>query len=452
MQAALRLRFRPCLLPTFLLILCASVRADDWPQWLGPNRDGVWHETGIVQKFPEGGPKIRWRVPIGGGYSGPIVVGDRVYVTDRILEKNARNPDNPFARGSIPGSERIVCLNDADGSVRWVHEYPCAYTMSYAAGPRATPVVRDGRLYSIGGEGDVRCINTDNGELIWKAKLGDPAGGSTPMWGYAGSPLLDSDRLICMADGKTAVVVALDAKTGQQRWQALNAKEPGYSSPIICQAGGTRQLIVWHPEALVSLDPETGKTFWSQPFTSKAGMSVATPLVSGDRLLISAFYDGSLMMRLDPSRPTATELWRLKGKNEQHTTTLHALMCTPILRDSYLYGVSSYGELRCVRADNGQRVWETYQATSGDEGPVRWSNAFIVPNDNHYFLFNEKGDLILADLSPQGYHEISRAHLLEPTNKDAQRLVVWSHPAFANRCVYVRNDKEIVSASLAPGP
>ena len=130
------------------------------------------------------------------------------------------------------------------------------------------------------------------------------------------------------------------------------------------------------------------------------------------------------------------------------TTHLNAILCTPFLEDGHIYGVCSYGQLRCLEADSGKRVWETLKAATAGS-PVRWANAFLVKNDNRFFLFNEKGDLIIARLSPSGYEEISRAHVLEPLNKDAGRLVVWSHPAFANRRMYARNDKEIICVDLA---
>jgi outer membrane protein assembly factor BamB len=123
-------------------------------------------------------------------------------------------------------------------------------------------------------------------------------------------------------------------------------------------------------------------------------------------------------------------------------------MSTPFLEDGYIYGVCSYGQLRCMKAETGERVWETFQATTSGE-PVRWANAFIVKNGEHFFLFNEKGDLIIANLTPKGYEELSRAHLLEPTNTAAGRDVLWSHPGFANRHMYARNDKEVICVDLA---
>jgi len=153
-----------------------------------------------------------------------------------------------------------------------------------------------------------------------------------------------------------------------------------------------------------------------------------------------------MMLRLDDNKPQV--MWKTQKASEKETTQLNAVMCTPFLEDGYIYGVCSYGQLRCLNAQTGERIWETFKATTDGE-PVRWGNAFIVKNGNRFFLFNEKGDLIIAKLSPKGYEEISRAHVLEPTNRDPGRLVVWSHPAFANRHVYARNDKELIAVDLS---
>jgi outer membrane protein assembly factor BamB len=270
------------------------------------------------------------------------------------------------------------------------------------------------------------------------------------MWGFSAHPLLDGPRLICVVGGEGSVAVAFDKNTGKELWRALSAREPGYCPPMIYEAGGRRQLIVWHPEAFNSLDPETGRLFWSQPFVVKHGLTIATPRKLGDQLFVSAFYDGPMMLRLDAAKPTATLLWRGTSDNEKRTDKLHCLMSTPFLEDGHIYGVCSYGQLRCLRTDTGERLWETLVPT-GAEGEkfTRWCNAFIVKNSGRFFLFNEKGNLIIARLSPRGYEEISRAHLLEPTGRAGARSIIWSHPAFANRSVYARNDKEIVCVSLA---
>jgi outer membrane protein assembly factor BamB len=427
----------------------AAVQADDWPQWLGPQRDAIWRETGIVEKFPADGLKYRWRVPIGGGYTGPAVAKGRVYVSDRQLAAGATNPANAFARGEIPGSERVLCLNEADGKILWQHEYDCAYTVSYASGPRVTPTVSEGKVYTLGAEGNLVCLDAENGKPLWARDFKKDFNLKTPLWGFAGHPLIDGKRLICLVGGEGSVAVAFDKDTGKELWRALSAKEPGYAPPMIYEFAGKRQLIIWHPQAVNSLDPETGKVIWSYPLTPsvKAGMTIASPRQSGDRLFLTSFYNGSLMLRVDSDKPSL--IWQSKKVSEMDTDGLHSVMSTPWLEEGYIYSPCSYGQFRCLKADTGERIWESFAPTAGKS--TRWGNAFIVKNaaTGNCFLFSETGDLIIAKLTPEKYQEISRAHLLDPTTRDPGRLVVWSHPAFANKSVYARNDKEIVCVSLA---
>jgi outer membrane protein assembly factor BamB len=426
-----------------------QARSDDWPQWLGPERDGVWRESGIIKKFPADGPPVRWRTAIGSGYAGPAVAHGRVYVADRHLRAKASKPASPFDRSSIPGTERVLCLDDKDGKILWQHEYDCPYTVSYAAGPRATPLLKEDKLYSLGAEGNLLCLDAANGTPIWSRDFKKDFGAKTPMWGFAAAPLLVGNKLICLVGGEGSVAVALDKDNGKELWRALSAKEPGYAPPTLIHAAGKPQLIIWHPEAVNSLDPETGKVYWRQRFPSQSGLSVSTPRQMGDLLFITTFYNGSLMLRLDQKEPGATPVWQSKKPSEMDTDALHSIIATPFLQDGYIYGICSYGQLRCLQAETGDRVWETLQATTTDGKPTRWANAFLVKNADRFFLANEKGDLIIARLTPKGYDEISRTHLLDPTNHDPGRDVVWSHPAFANRCVYARNDKEIVCADLS---
>ena len=254
-----------------LLLAGYTVLADDWPQWLGPNRDSVWRESGIIEKFPANGPPVLWRASIGGGYAGPVVAEGRVYVADRQLSQGASNPADPFQRTEIRGYERVLCLNEADGKLIWKHEYECPYSISYGAGPRVAPLVSGGQVYTLGAEGNLLCLDARNGEVKWAHDFKKDFGIKAPMWGFAGHPLLDGNRLICLAGGAGSTVVAFDKDTGKEIWRALSAEEPGYSSPVIYEAGGKRQLILWHPEAANSLNPETGEVYWSVPFKSKIG-------------------------------------------------------------------------------------------------------------------------------------------------------------------------------------
>jgi outer membrane protein assembly factor BamB len=282
---------------------------------------------------------------------------------------------------------------------------------------------------------------------VWSRDFKKDFGTKTPLWGFAGHPLIDGKKLICLVGGEGSVAVAFDKDTGKELWRALSAKEPGYAPPMIYEFARKRQLIIWHPEAVNSLDPDTGKIYWTYPLTPpvRSGMTIASPRKAGDLLFLTSFYNGSLMLRVDSDKPS--RVWQSKKVSEMDTDGLHSVMSTPVLENGYIYGPCSYGQFRCLKADTGERIWETFEPTTGKS--VRWGNAFIVKNGERYFLFNEKGDLIIAKLTPEKYEEISRAHLLDPTNPDPGRPVVWSHPAFANRCVYARNDKEIVCVSLA---
>jgi outer membrane protein assembly factor BamB len=451
MELSLR-RLRLTLLCVWALALTfQQARGDDWPQWLGPQRDGVWRESGIVQKFPPTGPPIRWRTDIGSGFAGPAVARGRVYVADRRVGTRSSKSSEPIERSSIPGTERVLCLNEQDGKIVWQHEYDCAYTMSYAAGPRATPLISAGKVYTLGGEGNLVCLDAADGKEIWARDLKKDYAGKTPMWGFSAAPLLDENRLVCLVGGEETVAVAFDKDTGKELWHALTAKEPGYCPPTLIEAAGKRQLIIWHPEAVNSLDPVTGQLHWRQPFASQSGLTIATPRQMGDLLFVTTFYNGSLMLRLDQTQPGASLVWRSKKSSEKDTDALHSIISTPFLENGYIYGVCSYGQLRCLKAETGERIWETLQATTADGKETRWANAFLVKNGDHFFLPNEKGDLIIARLTPSGYDEISRVHLLEPTNHEPGRDVVWSHPAFADRCVFTRNDKEIICADLSAG-
>jgi len=436
--------------------LGGSSRADDWPQWLGPQRDGIWRETGILERFPPGGPKVRWRTPLGGGYAGPAVVGGRVYVPDRKLTGNAQDPDNLFKRTNTPSKERVLCLDEATGKEIWRHEYDCTYTIAYPCGPRATPVVQDGKVYTLGAMGDLYCLDAASGKPVWSKNLPRDYKAPVPLWGFSAHPLLDGDKLICLVGGRDSVVVAFDRHTGQEKWRALSFALPntelGYAPPMIFSVSGRRQLIIWHPEAVNGLDPETGKVYWSQKFRLKANLAIPTPRLEGDRLLVSSFYNGSMLLRLSADPPGAAVVWQSRGRGEtpDATDNLHSIMSTPYIRDGYIYGVCSYGELRCLKLDDGQRVWQDLRATGRATEPTeRWANAFLVANGERWFLFNEKGDLIIARLTPKGYEEIDRAHLIEPTGRAQGRKILWSHPAFAGKAIFVRNDKEIVCVSLA---
>jgi outer membrane protein assembly factor BamB len=452
-----------------LVVVVASVgvsSAEDWPQWLGPKRDGAWRETGLVDKFPADGPKVVWKEPVGIGYAGPAVASGKVFVTDYVPAKKGALPDSGFAKGKFAGTERVTCRAAATGKHLWTTDYPAEYTVSYPAGPRCTPTIDGELVYTLGAMGDLKALAIADGKEVWSKNFMKDYDAGLPVWGFAAHPLVDGEKLICLVGGTNdRLVVAFDKKTGKELWASQSCLgDFGYSPPMIYEFGGKRQLIIWHTKAVMGLNPETGKRLWRVEFEVRSALTAPTARkVGADKLFVTSFYNGSLLLKVGADQAEA--VWKSKAKGEMPnlTTDLSSIMCTPWVDGEHIYGVCSYGQLRCIEANTGKRVWETMQATRGKLTPAkvaespepaaseRWNLAFIIPNGERYFLFNEQGDLIIAKLSPKGYEELDRSHIIDPTNKMAGRgrPVVWMHPAFANKCVYARNDKELVCVSLA---
>ena len=440
------------LIPSVLAGLAWSatpLTADDWPQWRGPDRLGVWQETGIVERFPEEGLKVTWRVPLRSGFTGPAVADGRVFVLDWEEDPESR---------TLEGTERAVALDEQTGEALWTHEWPTTYQMlmgTYAIGPRATPTVDGDRVYVVGATGMLFCLDVETGEVIWHRNFIEEYDTNVPTWGITSAPLVDGERLITIVGGEPdALVVAFDKRTGEEIWRALEVVgEMGYGQPMIYEAGGARQLIIWHAAALASLNPETGGVYWEEPWEVGMGMSVATPVKDGNYLLVSQFYNGSLMMALNPDRPTARRLWKGSSRSELpgETDGLHAMITTPIIIGNYVYGVCSYGELRALDARTGERLWMSDQMTA----QARWGTAFMVQHGDRFFVNNDEGDLIIAQFTPDGYVELDRTTLIGVSSQAGHgrqewiRQVNWAHPAYANRHIIQRNDTEIIRVSLA---
>jgi outer membrane protein assembly factor BamB len=429
---------------SLLMVICvlkitfAPIFAEDWPEWRGKGRNGIWTESGILDKFPEKGLTAVWRTPIHGGFAGPAVAGGRVFVTD-------------FKRSSgKKGMERALCLDEKSGKILWTREWDADYQgISYDTGPRATPTVDGDRVYIVGGSGTLLSLNARTGDVIWRKDYVKDYRMQMPTWGIASAPLVDGDRLIAIVGGQPdAKVIAFDKMTGKEIWRALPSdSEQGYSQPVIVAARGTRQLIIWDPTAVVALDPATGKTYWQHPFRINLSLTLATPVFDGSRLLVSSFYNGSML--LDLAKENASVIWKGKSNSEINTDGLHAVVNTPVIDGDYIYGICSYGQFRCLNLKTGERIWETMEVT---KEKARWASGFIVRHGDRYFINNDRGELIIAKLSAQGYQEISRTQLIKPTSNPGNRrelgAVNWSHPAYANRHIVARNDEEIISVSL----
>ncbi|MBX7165375.1 MAG: PQQ-like beta-propeller repeat protein [Pirellulales bacterium] len=411
--------------------------ADDWPQWRGPLRDGVWRETGLLERFPEAELPLRWRAEIGSGYSGPTVAAGRVYVTDRLVEPKQ--------------IERVHCFDEATGKPLWNYAYDCNYSgVGYEAGPRASVTVYDGRAYALGTMGHLICFDAASGAIAWQHDCNTEYKIEMPIWGIAAAPLIEGDLVIVQIGGEHACVVAFDRRSGAERWKALDDRA-SYAAPIVIEQAGRRVVACWTGDNVVGLDPASGETLWKHPFVpTRMVIAITTPVVDRERLFVSSFYDGSLMLRLVPDALRVEQIWRRLGPDEQHTDSLHSIISTPVLDGEYVYGVDSYGELRCLDAKSGDRIWESQQATPR----ARWSTIHTVRNGDHYWMFNERGELLIARLTPQGFEELSRTKLIEPTAEQLRQRggVCWAHPAYANRHVFARNDRELVCASVAAQP
>ena len=425
--------------------------AEDWPQWRGINRDAIWNETGVVERFPDDGLTVKWRAPVRGGFAGPAVADGRVFILDYQETAGSRTMD---------GHERIVVFDEETGTVLWQQEWPATYRnlqFKFATGPRAVPTVDGNRVYTLGAAGMLSCFDTETGELLWHVDTVTDYDATVPVQGTSQAPIVEENLLIAAVGGEPdAKVVAFNKVTGDEVWRSLdNISETGYSAPIIIDAGGARQLILWHATAITSLNPKTGEIYWNQDFTIGGGMAITTPVRSGRYLAVSQFFNGTMMLALNPDRPDARMLWKGRNRGElpDQTDSLHSIISTPIVVGDHLYGIGSYGELRGIDATNGERLWESDQMNEQD----RWATAYFVRHRDRYFVVNDSGELILARFNPDGYEEIDRTRLLRPTTRTRggisgryrDRAVLWAHPAFANQHVVVRNDETVVRLSLA---
>lgn len=412
------------------LLLPGALRADDWPQWRGPNRDGVCDEAGLLESFPAAGLKVRWRVPVGWGFSSPVVAHGRVYLADSELMK-------PIAK------ERLQCLDETTGKPLWTHVYDVAYQdwafdPTQEIGPVATPIVQNGKVYILGRTNELFCLDARSGDVLWKKNLEtDYQAAFSP---GMPSPLIEGNLLILFIGGKPdACVVALDKDSGKEAWKAL-AESLTFSSPIVITSGGKKQLIVWTQESVTSLDPAAGTTYWRQQLFTNSDYAVSTPIYHKNRLLL-----GGLMFQLDPDKPAATVLW---PASKVITRRVFSNTSTALFRGDHIYTARSSGQLICLEANTGQQVWESDKVTDLING----ASIHLTANGDSVLLFTNKGELIRAQLTPQGYQEISRVAVLEPTFPFGGRNVAWSPPAYANRHIFARNGKELICASLAAEP
>ncbi len=430
-------------LPVALLgcVFSRPACGDDWPQWNGPTRDGILRERGIRSVIPpEGLPKL-WSQPIHSGYSGPAVAGGRVYVTDYV-RRAGRVANDPGTRDRLEGTERVLCFDARSGRPLWKHAYDRSYAVSYGGGPRATPVIHDGRVYTVGAEGNLICFDAENGTVLWQSDFHQDFQADTPLWGHAATPLIHGDSLICLVGGPGSLVVSFDRRTGTVQWRSLTAEETGYCSPVIVHAGGTEQLMIWDPTTIHSLRPDNGQEYWQHPLRPGYGMSILPPVTSGPFMFVSGEGDASVLLRLDENEPKASVVWTGGPRTSMSLATSGA-----IFEDGWIYGCDCRaGALVCVRAADGKRMWQTTAPTSGGDRRRgrRYGSAFLIRTENSWLIFSDTGDFISADLSPDGYRETGRFHAIDPGEQIWSDQVVWMYPAISDGRLFLRNNRQLV--------
>ena len=401
----------------------------DWPQWRGPGRAGVWSSVQLPPRLGPGAVEKLWSSKVGGGFSGVVVAGDRVLTMDR---------------GGSGEEERVLCLNRKDGSLLWTHSYPAPYgDLDWGKGPRATPAVEGGEVFTLGAVGRVACLRLSDGKPRWSLDLQTRFGGKQPTWGHSASPLVVGDLVYLQAGGERgASVVALDRQTGRERWRALEDR-PGYSSPVMAKVGSTEQLLVWTADRLVALDPRTGEEIWGVPFrTSSYDVAIISPVFDGSRLFVSGYWDGALACGLQHGQGPV-ELWRSRR--------LSCLMSTPLWSGDHLYVLDKRDGLQCIHWPSGKSVWsDEHRLTPRGRNPhaaLVWAGEGRSGTNagGAAVAVNAVGELVLLNLTPQRFEDRGRVKIIE-----AGDAPLWAHPAFSGQEVYVRSQKELVCVRVSP--
>ena len=371
-----------------LLILLLAQDGQDWPQWRGARRDGVWRETGITEKLPAERIPLRWTVPLGGGYTGPTVAAGKVYVMDRPPDREV---------------ERILCLDWTSGATLWEITYGCVYEgFAYTAGPRASVTVHEGKAYALGAAGDLHCADAATGKVLWKRDLRKEYRIRMPNWGISAHPIIEGELLITQIGGEgEACVIALDRKTGVERWKAF-PDQASYSPPIAFDHAGRRVVAMALGFRLVAFAPTDGTLLWSheQPKSSWP-ISIPAPVVQGDLMFFSSAHSGSVLFRLAPDRAAVNVIWASSGRG-RNQDTLTPVIPDPLVMNDLVFGVQTNGELRCLDLMTGKQRWESTEAM-----PKAWHATMHLVRSgetgDRAWIFNEQGELILARLTAEGY-------------------------------------------------
>jgi outer membrane protein assembly factor BamB len=394
------------------VLASVAAAAADWPQLLGPNRNGVYAGPALNEKWPPAGPRVVWRKTVGQGLSGPVVAQNRLIIFHRLQDQ-----------------EIVDALDASTGAAQWRFSYPTTYRddFGFDEGPRAVPVVSDGVVYTFGAEGRLQAIDLATGKALWHRDTMRQFGVPKGFFGAAGSPLVEAGRVIANVGGKDAGVVAFDAKTGKTIWTAT-ADGASYSSGVGAAILGTRYAVFLTREGLVGLDPASGRVRFQTPWRARQAASVnaATPVVVGNAIFISAEYGpGAGVLQFDGTK--LVDVWRSNDVLSNH-------YATSVYHDGRLFGFHGRQEFgpvfRAVDMQSGKVLWTTGRFGAGTVTAVA----------NRLLIVRETGELTLAAASPAAFQQIATATVLPPT--------VRAYPALADGLVYLRNDDTLICLDL----
>lgn len=381
----------------------------DWAQWRGPRQDGISLETGLLAAWPEEGPSEVWRVPLGAGYSAVSVVGGRAYTMY-----------------GTETEEFVVCVDVADGSVLWKAHSAESFENEYGAGPRATPTVDDGHVYTHGATGSLLCLDAETGDKIWGFNTLEKFGAKTLEFGMSASPVVNGDMLVVVVgapDGKS--LVSLNKATGDVVWTSLSDLG-GYSTPIHIDVDGTKQIVVLTGKSVVGVAADDGRELWRHPWETTLDANVATPIYRDGLLFISSGYGtGCALFKLSVTdgAATAEELWASKSMKNYFSTS--------ILHEGHIYGFNNT-MLTCMDFETGDVTWRQRGFNKGS----------VLMADGKLIILGERGTLALAETSAEEYMEISSVPIFEGKS--------WTVPTVAGGKMFLRNEEELVCLNLKP--
>lgn len=399
-----------------ILLLVRGSAADDWPQFLGPDRTGISRERGLVDSWPAGGPKEIWRSPGGVGMSGMAISRGRLIT---LVQKDGR--------------QWLIALDANSGKGQWETPLAAEYKNQQGNGPRATPTITGDTVVAFTGDGTLAAAGLSDGKIAWSRNVLSDLSGKVADYGMASSPLVAGELVVVTVGAPQACVAAYRLKSGELAWKA-DDDPPGYSSPVLLAVGGRRQIVVFTGGSALGLNPESGNVLWRYTYETDYDCNIATPLaIDGNVFISSGENHGSVLLQLKPDgeKFAVDELWKSQGPQ----SVLRCEWQTPILLDGKLYGLDNIGSagpvthLTCVDAATGKRLWQQ----------ARFGKSNAIAAEGKLFFSTMTGELVVVRALPTAYEEIGRKQVTGPTRQA---------PSLSDGLLYLRDDKEIVCLDL----